>query len=165
MVYNLCLHYVHSAEDAEELTQDVFIKVHQKMEGFRKDAQIKTWIYRITINTCLDFIKAQNRKKRSGFMTGLFSSKTEEERPELSHAIHPGVQLERQESLGQLMNWIHELPTTQQTALILTKIEGMSQKEASETMKISTKALESLLQRAKKNLKQRIENEKGAKDI
>lgn len=165
MVYNLCLHYVHSIEDAEELTQDVFIKVYQKREGFREDAQLKTWIYRITINSCLDFLKAQKRKKRFGFMTGLFSSKTEEERPELSHSIHPGIQLEQQESLGQLMNWIHELPGAQQTALILTKIEGMSQKEAALTMKISTKALESLLQRAKKNLKQEIENEQRTKDF
>jgi RNA polymerase sigma-70 factor (ECF subfamily) len=159
MVYNLCLHYVHRTEDAEELTQDVFIKVFQKLEGFREDAQLKTWIYRITIHVCLDFIKAQKRQKRFGFMTGLFSSTTGEERAELIHGHHPGLQLEQQERLGQLLKWIKELPATQQTALILMKIEGMTQKEAAYTMKISTKALESLIQRAKKNLKNKIENE------
>ena len=59
MVYNLCLGYLHSIEDAEEVTQDVFIKVYHSISEFKNKSSLKTWIYRITINKCLDFIKAK----------------------------------------------------------------------------------------------------------
>lgn len=64
MVYNLSLHFVQNNADAEEITQDVFVSVYQSLGQFRKDAELSTWIYRITINKCKDHIKAQNRKKR-----------------------------------------------------------------------------------------------------
>ena len=61
MVYNLCLNYLHGREDAQEATQDVFLKVHKRLTGFKGDASVSTWIYRITINTCLDRLKARKR--------------------------------------------------------------------------------------------------------
>ena len=67
MVYNLALGYVQNTEDAEEITQDVFVKVYQKIEGFKSDSTLKTWIYRIAINQCIDYVKAKNAKKRFGF--------------------------------------------------------------------------------------------------
>lgn len=63
MVYNLSLHYVWSKEDAEEITQDVFIQVFSHIEQFRHEAQLRTWIYRITIHTALDFLKKKARKR------------------------------------------------------------------------------------------------------
>ena len=59
MVYNLSLQYVWSAEDAEEITQDVFLKVFESLGKFRSESHLRTWIYRITINTSLDFLKAR----------------------------------------------------------------------------------------------------------
>ena len=63
MVYNLALHYVQNREEAEEICQDVFVNVHFAKDNFRNEASIKTWIYRITINKSLDYIKAKKRKK------------------------------------------------------------------------------------------------------
>ena len=57
LVYNLALNYLHNTEDAEEITQDVFVKVYQSIENFKSNSSLKTWIYRITINQSLDFIK------------------------------------------------------------------------------------------------------------
>jgi len=65
MVYNLCMNYLHNAQDAEEATQDVFLKVHEGLSKFRGEAALRTWIYRVAINTSLDHIKARKRKKRS----------------------------------------------------------------------------------------------------
>jgi RNA polymerase sigma factor (sigma-70 family) len=64
LVYNLALSYVQNSEDAEEITQDVFIAVYQSISSFKAQANIKTWIYRIAINKSLDFIKAKKRQKR-----------------------------------------------------------------------------------------------------
>ncbi|TXI85638.1 MAG: sigma-70 family RNA polymerase sigma factor, partial [Crocinitomicaceae bacterium] len=58
-VYNLALHYVQNTEDAQEITQDVFVSVFQAADSFRGDAQLSTWIYRITVNRSLDFIRAR----------------------------------------------------------------------------------------------------------
>ena len=61
MVYNLALNYVQQVEDAEEITQDVFIKIYHKQELFEQRSTLKTWIYRITINSSLDFIRKKRR--------------------------------------------------------------------------------------------------------
>jgi DNA-directed RNA polymerase specialized sigma24 family protein len=64
LVYNVALNYVQNIEDAEEITQDVFVKINGSLDKFNNNSTLKTWIYRITINECLDFIKKKNSKKR-----------------------------------------------------------------------------------------------------
>lgn len=155
MVYNLALSYVQNVEDAEEIVQDVFLKVHDRQDEFRGDSAVKTWIYRITVNTSLDYLKKQKAAKRSFLQR--FSGKQAEEP---AHFNHPGVQLEEEEAYRKLFGVINELPVQQKTALILLKIEGMSQAEAAEVMEISAKAVESLFQRAKANLSQKLQKTK-----
>ena len=65
LVYNLSLQYTNNVHDAEEILQDVFLKVFDHLGEFRSTADMKTWIYRIAVNQSLDFIKSQQRKKRS----------------------------------------------------------------------------------------------------
>ena len=98
MVYNLCLNYLHRMEDAEEATQDIFVKIHQNYARFRGDSSLKTWIYRITVSHCLDILKAKKRQKRFGFMQSLFGPKGEEALP-IADFNHPGVKLEDKESV------------------------------------------------------------------
>ena len=62
LVYNVALNYVQNIEDAEEITQDVFIKVSENVSNFKENSTFKTWIYRITINQSLDYIKKKNMK-------------------------------------------------------------------------------------------------------
>ena len=64
LVYNLALNYLQNVEDAEEITQDVFIQINNSLSKFQEKSSLKTWIYRITINKCLDFIKHKNSQKR-----------------------------------------------------------------------------------------------------
>lgn len=59
MVYNVCLNYLQNIEDAEDVTQEVFVKIHRKLDSFNQQSSIKTWVYRISINACLDYLKAQ----------------------------------------------------------------------------------------------------------
>ncbi len=159
MVYNLCLNYLQNTEDAEEAAQDVFIKVHEKIAGFRADASLKTWIYRITITHCFDIIKAKNRQKRFGFMQSLFGKYGKEEIPQ-KNFNHPGVELENKEAIQKLLELIQELPNNQKTALILKSMDGLPGKEIAQIMQLTEKALESLLSRAKQNLKLKIDQTK-----
>jgi RNA polymerase sigma factor (sigma-70 family) len=151
MVYNIAMQYVQNVEDAEEITQDVFVKMSENMSLFRHEAAIETWIYRITINQSLDFIKARKSKKRWAFLTAL-SLNDADKKIDIPHFEHPGVLLEQKEDLARVFAAINELPDNQKTALILLKITHKTQAETAEIMQISTKAVESLLQRAKAKL-------------
>ena len=151
MVYNLALQYVQNIEDAEEITQDVFVKVHDNINSFKNQASLKTWIYRITINKSLDYIKAKNTQKRS-FISSMFSLNDENFKFQPSNFNHPGIELDQKESCQNIFDAINHLSDNQKTAIILLKIEDKSQAETAEIMNLNVKALESLFQRAKRNL-------------
>lgn len=157
LVYNLCLNYLQNKHDAEEAAQDVFVKIHHKMLGFREKASIKTWIYRITVNHCLDVIQAKKRQKRFGALLPFFddNNKSRTEPPDFDH---PGVLLEDRESLQILFGKINQLPENQKTAIILKHLDDLPQRQIAEIMQISEKAVESLLMRAKSNLEKKLNN-------
>lgn len=156
MVYNLALNYLQNTQDAEEVTQDVFVTIHQKIEIFNNKSSLKTWIYRITINKCLDFIKAKKRQKRFGKMISVFKTEKGEKQIEIPDFSHPGVLLEDKEEVEFIFSKINELPDKQKSALILKTIEGVSQKEISAVLGVTEKAIESLLSRARANLKKKL---------
>jgi RNA polymerase sigma-70 factor (ECF subfamily) len=161
LVYNLALNYVQHSEDAQDITQEVFVKVYQHYDKHDPAASsLKTWIYRIAIN-CLDHLRSKKTKKRFGFFTSIFNKESGEPLNEAIHFDHPGIAAEDKEELQQLFALINELPENQKTALILTRIEDRPQKEVAEIMNTSVKAVESLLQRAKQALAKKIKDNEG----
>ena len=159
MVFNLALQYVQNTEDAEEITQDVFVKVFDNLNSFKKQSSLKTWIYRMAINQSLDFIKAKNAQKRS-FLSSIFNINDSNFKFQPSNFNHPGIELEQKEACQKIFEAINQLSDNQKTALILLKIEDKSQAETAEIMNLKVKALESLFQRAKNNLEILL-NKKG----
>ncbi len=151
-VYNTCLSYLQHTEEAEEATQDVFVKIHRSAAGFKGDSSVSTWIYRLAVNQCLDLLRFRNRQKRFAFISSLFGAagNLQHDAPTFEH---PGILAENRERAALLFKAIKQLPENQQTAFILKQAEGLSQKEVAEIMDITEKALESLLQRAKANLR------------
>ncbi len=154
LVYNLALNYLQNVEDAEEITQDVFIQIYNSLIKFQERSSLKTWIYRITINKCLDFIKHKNSQKRF-FIFGK-KSQNEFEINTASNFEHPGVLLENKEKAKQLFEIINELGENQKTAFLLSKVDGLSNPEIAEIMKLSVSSVESLIFRAKATLKEKI---------
>jgi len=155
LVYNLALQYVQNVNDAEEITQDVFLSAHRSLDKFRDESNHGTWLYRITINKSLDFLKAKKRKKRFFWFTNELS---ENDSIEFNH---PGVLIENQEETAFIFSCINELPDNQKTALILNKIEQLPIAEIAGIMDLSAKAVESLIQRAKTNLSKKIKGSEG----
>ena len=133
MVYNLALQYVQNIEDAEEITQDVFVKVHEKIGAFKMQSGLKTWIYRITINQSLDFIKARKTKKRS-FLSTFVRLSDASSVNEPVNFNHPGIVLEQKEEFQRIFDAINQLSDHQKTVVILLKIKGKSQAETAEIM-------------------------------
>ncbi|MCB0706441.1 MAG: RNA polymerase sigma factor [Saprospiraceae bacterium] len=161
MVFNLCLNYLQNEADAEEVTQDVFIKVYRQLANFKGQATLKTWIYRISINQCQDFLKAKKRQKRFGFHIPVLWGNPAEGLPVLSDFKHPGVQLEDKEAVAYIFKNINDLPQQQKTALLLKVVEDLSQKEIAAILDISIKAVESLLSRARSNLQKKLDASEG----
>lgn len=153
MVYNLCLSYVRNQTIAEDLSQDVFVRIYKQLNQFEGKSSLKTWVYRITVNSCLDYIKYNSREKRKGFLVSIFSGNSAQSNEPI-HFDHPGVKLENKESVQAIFNLIDQLPDNQKTALILKTIDGLSTKEIADIMDASEKSIESLIGRGRKKLKE-----------
>ncbi len=154
LVYNVALNYLQNTEDAEEVTQDVFVKVYNSLGNFNQKSSYKTWIYRITINQCLDFLKQKNSQKRF-FIFGK-KSQNEQEYLNTSTFEHPGILMEQQEDAKILFEIINTLTENQRTAFLLSKLDGVSNTEIAEIMQLSISSVESLIFRAKNNLKEKL---------
>ena len=154
-VFNTALNFLQNQQEAEDTAQEVFIQVYNSISQFKENSTLSTWIYRITISKCLDYTRSKKRKKRFAFISSLFSEKNDllHETPDFNH---PGVQLDRKEDAAILFKMVNSLPENQKTAFLLNKIEGMSYTEIADVMKLSGSAVDSLLQRAKQNLRKKI---------
>ncbi|MGB4844860.1 MAG: RNA polymerase sigma factor [Ferruginibacter sp.] len=160
MVYNTALGIVQNADDADDITQEVFIQVYQSISSFKGDSKFSTWLYKITVGKALDHEKKKKRKKRFGFVQSLFGGQEEEQ----LHPVdfdHPGVELEKKERASELFNALKQIPDKQRTAFTLHKLEGQTYQEVAEIMNTTLYAVESLMGRAKANLKKELEKYYG----
>jgi RNA polymerase sigma factor (sigma-70 family) len=156
MVYNTALGVVQNAQDAEDVAQEVFIQVYRSIDQFKGDARLSTWIYRITTTKALDHIRSKRRKKRFAFITSLFGPNDELVHEPVDFQ-HPGVALDRKEQAALLFRMIEQLPDNQKVAFTLHKTEGLSYQEIADVMELSVSAVESLLFRARQNLRKLLE--------
>jgi RNA polymerase sigma-70 factor (ECF subfamily) len=151
MVYNTAIGYLQSSEDAEDVAQEVFIQVFESIASFKGESKLSTWIYRITISKCLDHLRRKKRKKRFAFIQSLYG-KNDHLMIDPPDFFHPGVKTENKENAAVLFKAIDKLPANQKTAFVLNKMENLSYREISEILNSTESAIDSLLQRAKKNL-------------
>lgn len=156
LVYNTALGVVQNSTDAEDVAQEVFIQVYRSIDQFKGDARLSTWIYRITTTKALDHIRSRKRKKRFAFITSLFGPNDELVHEPVDFQ-HPGVALDRKEQAALLFRMIEQLPDNQKVAFTLHKTEELSYQEISDVMKLSVSAVESLLFRARQNLRKLLE--------
>jgi RNA polymerase sigma factor (sigma-70 family) len=154
-VYNTILGFLQQAEDAEDLSQDVFIRVFENIHQFKGESALGTWIYRIAVTQSLDFLRKKKRKKRGGTILGFFGT-GEKEHLHPKEFDHPGVKAENKEKAAVLFKAVNQLPENQRTAFLLQKLENLSQNEIGSVLQVSASAVESLLSRAKANLKKQL---------
>ena len=151
-VYNSALGILQNEADAEDTAQEVFIAVHSSIHQFKGESSLSTWIYRITMTRSLDLLRKNKRQKRFGIIKRIFGGdNTEIITPHSFH--HPGIQLENKEKAAILFSAIEKLPENQRIAFSLHNIESLSYSEIAEVMNTSLSSVESLIHRAKQNLK------------
>nr|WP_321233182.1 RNA polymerase sigma factor [uncultured Psychroserpens sp.] len=157
-VFATCLSFVPNKEDAEDIAQDVFVELFNSISKFKGQSKLSTWIYKITTNKCLEFIRKRNTKKRFAFLQSLSRDNFEIDRTNyFTEMNHPGIILENKERSETLFLAINGLPEAQRIVFTLHKVDGKSYQEVSDITEKSLSSVESLMFRAKKNLRKTLE--------
>ena len=156
-VYNTVLSIVQNFEDAEDLSQDVFIRVFHAISNFGGNAALSTWLYRIAVNTALDHLRKKKRQKRFAFITQIFSH---EEVDTVRGFDHPGISLDRKENTAILFAALKKIPEKQQAAFVLKKAEGLSYREVAEVQGVPIGTVMSRLARARAQIKAYLDGER-----
>ena len=154
-VINTCYKFLLDKQDAEDVSQEVFIEVFQSIRSFRGDAKLSTWIYRIAVTRSLDEIKKHNRKKRLSSIGNFLH--LDDVANLITGGNMPDKKLNEKEKMTAVMQALNTLPDNQRVAFTLSKIEGYTNTEIAGIMNTTTVAVESLIYRAKKNVRNKLE--------
>ena len=150
-VYNLALKLTCNEEDALDLSQEAFLKAYTQLESFRGESRFSVWMYRLTYNLCIDFLRKKSRAPAISLTCyDEDNDAGDMEIPDLRELPEDAVL--RQESGKTISESIDELGSGQREILIMREITGMSYSEMAETLKISEGTVKSRLARARKNL-------------
>ena len=150
-IFNTIIPIIQNVDDADDVTQEVFIQIYKSIKKFKEKSSLSTWIYKISISKAYEYIRYNKRIKRFSILINMFrDDNTIREIPDF---IHPGVELEQKENSKILFSAINKLNHQQKTAYILKNVQGLSYKKISDIMNKSISSIESLIYRAKQNLK------------
>lgn len=143
-IFNLCLRMLGKYEEAEDITQDIFVKVYENLNSFKGESSFKTWLYRIGTTTCIDSLR-----KRKSFWNYL-SKMTKMNEQKIENIPEYGEK-----------EWVQKilktLPENQRLMLILRYVQGFSSKETAEILNCSEGSLKVKLFRARENFKKQSE--------
>lgn len=155
-VYRTALSLLRSAEEAEDVAQEVFVEVYQTIGQFRGDAALSTWLYRLATSRALQHQRRLNTKKRFAFFTSLLGF-ANQQLPEPPDHAHPQALLEGVQQLQLLQQHIGRLPAQQQVAFTLRHEQELSYEEIAAVLGTTVAAVESLLFRARQTLRRHLQ--------
>ncbi len=154
-VVKTAYYFTGNMEDAEDLSQDIFLEIIASAASFRHSASLSTWIYRITVNRSLNQIKKNKRRDIFQRLGTLFQVKTNGKHVSMEPAGY--ITNTEDDERRQLLNHaINTLPENQRIAFVLCKYEELPYKEICEVMNLSLPSVESLIHRAKINLQNKL---------
>jgi RNA polymerase sigma factor (sigma-70 family) len=154
-VYSTAFSLLRSAEEAEDVAQEVFIEVYQTVARFRSETALSTWLYRLATSRALQHRRRASAKKRFAYFTSLlgFHNQVLHEPPDYAH---PLALLEGEQQLRLLLGHISRLPSQQQVAFTLRHEQELSYEEIAAVLETTVSAVESLLFRARQTLRQHL---------
>lgn len=147
-VFRVAIGFVHNKEDAEEITQDVFVKAYTVLSGFNHQSALATWLYRIAVNASLNFLRSRKRKSIWVNISHAFYLAANEKNAEASMHL--------QEEWESIRRAVDGLPEKQRTAFILSKYEDLPQRQIAAIMNTTEGSVEQFILRAKRNLQKKL---------
>jgi RNA polymerase sigma-70 factor, ECF subfamily len=159
-IYQLAFRYLRNNEDAEEVTQDVLMKVHRKVDSFRGDAALSSWIYRITFNAAMSRLRTaryQRSQDEARQAEVDADQQTANVRPELADwSDMADERVLRTQLRRRVLRAILSLPAIYRAPVVLRDLHGMSTEEASAMLKVKDQTLKSRLHRGRLILRKQL---------
>jgi len=156
-VFRTCLGFVQNADDANDLTQDVFLSVFESLGSFRNEAQLSTWVYRIAVNKSLNHLRKKRTRNIYQNLETLFSKEDGYETHQYTH--NPLIEQENRQEVSKMLKYaLEKLSENQRIAFTLSKYDDLTNSEIAGIMGISVAAVESLMHRAKMNLQKSLQS-------
>jgi len=159
-IYQLALRQMKNREDAEEVTQDVLMKVYRKINAFRGDSALSSWIYRITFNTAMSKLRSSRMSKAAQQSDSVRDKEDDGQRAFREPADWsnmPDEELLRAQLRRAVVAAIAELPEIYRVPVVLRDIEGLTTEEASSRLKVKDQTLKSRLHRGRLMLRERLQ--------
>lgn len=150
-VYNLALRMVGNAEDAYDMSQEAFIKAYNSLAFFRGESRFSVWLYRLTTNVCLDFLRSQGRKQH-GSLTYMSDEDDDKELEIPDDRFSPETLVEKKELREAVNRGLLSLPKEYRAILLLREIDGLSYEEIAEALSLEEGTVKSRIFRARKRL-------------
>ena len=150
-VYNLALRMVKNEDDAFDVAQEAFLRAYSALPRFRGDSKFSVWLYRLTSNISIDFL----RKRRRENIVSLSFANEEDETEEIEipdERFDPQTELERRELRSRVSKGLDELPSEYRQILVLRELSGLTYEEIAETLSLEAGTVKSRLFRARKRL-------------
>ena len=158
LILKNCYRFVNDKETSRDLTQDVFLEIYRSINLFRAESKLSTWIYQISVRKSLDYLKSQKRSKRFAILKSIFESDEMTESIQDPESLNPEKYLENQERV-KILSWaLEKLPENQRIAFTLSKNEQLEAGEVAAIMSLSVSSVNSLIHRAKANLRKILYN-------
>jgi RNA polymerase sigma-70 factor (ECF subfamily) len=158
-IYQLALRQMKNPEDAEEVTQDVLLKVYRKIGAFRGDSALSSWIYRITFNTAMSRLRSSRLERAAQHHERARDDQDDGRQTTLQPAdwSHmPDEELLRAQLRRAVMAAIEDLPEIYRVPVVLRDIEGLTTEEASTRLHVKDQTLKSRLHRGRLMLRERL---------
>jgi RNA polymerase sigma-70 factor (ECF subfamily) len=153
MVFQLALHLLGDAQEAMDLSQEVFLRVFRTLPQFRGQSSLRTWIYRIVLNQASNRQRWWRRRFRSHQVALDEHVANHGELPESRSFASPDRVLQQNETAARVWGALSELPFDQRAAIVLREIDGLSYEEIAESLGIAVGTVKSRLARARLNLR------------
>lgn len=157
LVINVCNNILNNQDDALDVSQDVFIKIYESIDSFKGESKITTWLYRISVNKSLNYLRSKKNQKWFSGLDLVFGDDKKSLDPE-DKEQQPDENIEMEENKKALYYALRKLPEKQNFAISLNNFEDLSYKEISEIMNIPVNEVGVLINRGKKKLKKLIIN-------
>ena len=150
-VYNLCLKMTGSEEDAFDLSQEAFLKAFNNLDKFRGDSKFSVWLYRLTSNICIDFIRKKRRRQETSLSVE-DEDGAEDELQLPDERFSPETELERKELRRAVDDGLRQLPADYRNILVLRELNGLSYDEIAQALEMEVGTVKSRIFRARKKL-------------
>ena len=153
-IYNLVHRMVSPAQEADDLTQEIFLQAYRNLASFQGRSSFYTWIYKVASNTCLQFRKRLRRQRELAPLDAVPATELSDFQREPARG--PEREAERHQEMAQVVAAIEHLPPAQRIAMVLGPIQGHSYEDMARILEVTQDVVKGRLHRARRSLQREL---------